>query len=151
MPVYVDDMAAKFGRMVMCHLTADTLEELHAMADTIGVSRNRYQGPPVTRMPHYDIAQSKRALAVKAGAIEIKWRESPKVARRCLASMQEEEQRTKTVDRALIDALVTGTGVIEVLNSVNTPPSYINHDRFAAQIASDDRFCDPRPPESTPP
>jgi len=89
MAVYVDDMRAGFGRMVMCHMVADTLDELHAMADRIGVARRWYQGPPVTRMPHYDIALSKRALAVQAGAHQIQWREAPAVARRCLASMAE--------------------------------------------------------------
>ena len=97
MPVYVDDMRASFGRMVMCHMVADTLAELHAMADRIGVARRWYQGPPVTRWPHYDIALSKRALAVQAGALEIKRREAPAVARRCLAAMASlPEQRGQT-------------------------------------------------------
>lgn len=63
--VYVDSMRAKFGRMVMCHMIADTEEELHAMAAKIGVARKWYQGD------HYDIALSKRAMAVAAGAREI--------------------------------------------------------------------------------
>ena len=86
MPVYVDDMRASYGRMVMCHMVADTVVELHAMADTIGVARRWYQGPPVTRWPHYDIALSKRAAAVLAGAQEISLREAPAIARRCLAA-----------------------------------------------------------------
>jgi hypothetical protein len=65
MTVYVDDMRAPYGRLVMCHMIADTEEELHAMADRIGVARKWYQGD------HYDIALSKRALAVTAGAREI--------------------------------------------------------------------------------
>ncbi|MES2887285.1 MAG: DUF4031 domain-containing protein [Pseudomonadota bacterium] len=70
MSVYVDDMQAHFRRMVMCHMVADTDEELHAMAATIGVQRKWHQkaGTPHS---HYDIALSKRALAIKAGAIEI--------------------------------------------------------------------------------
>lgn len=87
MPVYVDDMRANYGRLVMCHLVADTLEELHAMADQIGVARRWYQGPPVTRHPHYDICLSKRAAAVRAGAQEISMRQAPAIARRCLQSM----------------------------------------------------------------
>lgn len=68
MTVYVDDMRARFGRMVMCHMIADTEDELHRMADVIGVARRWYQGD------HYDIALSKRALAVHHGAVEISMR-----------------------------------------------------------------------------
>lgn len=65
MTVYVDDMRAPFGRLIMCHMIADTEAELHAMASRIGVARRWYQGD------HYDIALSKRALAVRYGAREI--------------------------------------------------------------------------------
>lgn len=84
MPVYVDDMRAAFGQMIMCHMVADTEAELHAMADKIGVDRKWYQYPRKSRHPHYDIALSKRALAVAAGAVEITWREAPAISRRCL-------------------------------------------------------------------
>lgn len=70
MTVYVDDMRAQFGRMVMCHMLSDTTEELLAMADRIGVQRKWLQcaGTP---KEHFDIALSKRALAVAAGAVEV--------------------------------------------------------------------------------
>lgn len=69
MSVYVDDMEAAFGRMRMCHMIADTDEELHAMADRIGIARKWHQGD------HYDICKAKRALAVRAGAREISRRQ----------------------------------------------------------------------------
>ena len=69
MTVYVDDMAASFGRMKMCHMIADSEDELHAMADRIGVARKWYQGD------HYDVALSKRALAIAAGAVPVTLRE----------------------------------------------------------------------------
>lgn len=74
MTVYVDSMEANFGRMVMCHMIADTDEELHKMASAIGVQRKWHQAPP-KHESHYDIAKSKRALAVSAGAVEITWKQ----------------------------------------------------------------------------
>lgn len=78
MSVYVDDMRAPFGNMVMCHMWADSDDELLAMADRIRVQRKWIQGHPVLSFGshrnaswvHFDIALSKRALAVKLGAIE---------------------------------------------------------------------------------
>jgi hypothetical protein len=75
MAVYVDDMKAQFGRMKMCHMVADTSEELHKMADAIGVARKWCQYPGTYR-EHYDICLSKKALAVSKGAKEITWREA---------------------------------------------------------------------------
>jgi hypothetical protein len=68
--VYVDKAVYGFGRMIMCHMIADTPDELHAMADRIGVARKWFQAPPKASHWHYDVAKSKRALAVEAGAIE---------------------------------------------------------------------------------
>jgi hypothetical protein len=70
MAVYVDDMRAKYGRMVMCHMVADTDEELHAMAARIGVARKWHQKAG-TYQSHYDVCLSMRAQAVKFGAVEI--------------------------------------------------------------------------------
>ncbi len=70
MPVYVDSFNAPFGRMVMCHMMADSTEELLAMADAIGVKRKWIQYPG-TWKEHFDICRSKRALAVQRGAIEM--------------------------------------------------------------------------------
>lgn len=70
MAVYVDDMKAPSGRMKMCHMVADTTDELLAMADKIGVAR-RWLQKAGTDHEHFDIAMSKRALAVRHGAVEV--------------------------------------------------------------------------------
>lgn len=70
MSVYVDDMKAQFGTLVMCHMIADSHEELIAMADIIKVQRKWIQKPG-TIYEHFDICLSKRALAVKYGAKQI--------------------------------------------------------------------------------
>jgi hypothetical protein len=75
MTVYVDDMRAPFGRLVMAHMIADTDEELHEMANLIGIRREWHQAPPRYNS-HYDISMSKRKLAVERGAIEITIRQT---------------------------------------------------------------------------
>ncbi|UXS04433.1 DUF4031 domain-containing protein [Agrobacterium tumefaciens] len=77
MAVYVDDVRHRFGNMVMCHLWADTDDELLAMVDKIGVQRKWIQGHKTLSFGkhrdaswvHFDIALSKKALAIAAGAI----------------------------------------------------------------------------------
>lgn len=69
MTVYVDQARNTFGRMVMSHMIADTLPELHAMAERIGMKRAWFQGR--ASFPHYDVAQGRKAAALAAGAIEV--------------------------------------------------------------------------------
>lgn len=77
MTVYVDDVRHQFGRMVMCHLWADTLDELLAMVDRIGVDRKWIQGHLTlshgkhrdASWVHVDISLGMKARALAAGAI----------------------------------------------------------------------------------
>ena len=69
MSVYVDDASIPYGRMLMHHMVADSIEELHAMADRIGVARRWFQRDAST--PHYDVCRSKRALALRYGAVAL--------------------------------------------------------------------------------
>ena len=58
-----------------CHLVTDNkdLEELHQFAEKIGLYRSFFQNHPT--LPHYDLTPSKRALAVKNGAVEVSLKE----------------------------------------------------------------------------
>jgi len=76
MTVYVDDMRANYGRLILCHMLASTDEELHSMAAKIGVARKWWQSPEKTAGSHYDICLSKKAKAIALGAIEITWRQA---------------------------------------------------------------------------
>lgn len=80
-PIYVlvDDAKNSYGRMKMSHMIAETDEELHDMADKLGLKRKWFQPTPY---PHYDICQTKRKLAVDLGAIEVTVRELVKAARK---------------------------------------------------------------------
>lgn len=74
MTVYVDDMRAPYGRMIMCHMIADSDAELHAMARVIGVARRWFH------RGHYNICLESRARAVAAGAVEVTKREAAAMA-----------------------------------------------------------------------
>lgn len=79
MPVYVDKARNAFGRMTLCHLMADTAEELHSMADKIGMKRRWFQN---RRVPHYDICLKQKALAIRAGVIEIDRKQTVELIRK---------------------------------------------------------------------
>lgn len=67
MAVYVDSYFTTYKKMKMCHMVADSLAELHEMAEKLGLRRH-FQHK--ARYPHYDVCLSKRALAIQLGAIE---------------------------------------------------------------------------------
>ena len=85
MAVYVDNFYAPYRRMLMCHMAADSLQELHDMADCIGVDRRWFQDH--ARHPHYDVSKGKRALAVRHGAVEVSVRELLRVASRLASEL----------------------------------------------------------------
>jgi Protein of unknown function (DUF4031) len=67
--VYVDDVRHQFGRMIMCHMWADSLDELLLMADRIGVQRKWLQTPPKASWVHFDVSLGAKAKALAAGAV----------------------------------------------------------------------------------
>lgn len=86
MAVYVDNTKTSYGRMRMCHMLADTTDELLAMADHIGIARKWLQKAG-TPQEHLDICMAKRVSAVRAGAVEITWRETALLIRRKRAAL----------------------------------------------------------------
>lgn len=72
MTVYVDELVRRPTKIRCfqagsCHILADTLDELHAMAAKVGLKRSWFQDHPPH--PHYDLTASKRAAALEAGAV----------------------------------------------------------------------------------
>ena len=64
MTVYVDQQRPDGW----CHMMATTREELHDLADKIGLKRARFQNHP--EHAHYDLRPRMREDAVLAGAVE---------------------------------------------------------------------------------
>jgi Protein of unknown function (DUF4031) len=75
MTTYVDNMRAQYKSMIMCHMIADTEQELLEMADTIGVKRRWHQNAGTYRS-HFDVSLSMRRKAIQNGAVQITWRET---------------------------------------------------------------------------
>lgn len=63
--VYIGTREYKYGRMIMYHMGADTLDELHKVASLVGVDKKHFQDKP--ERPHYDICKSNKFKAIKLG------------------------------------------------------------------------------------
>jgi hypothetical protein len=79
--VYVDDwrQPATVGPVTArwSHLTADTAEELHAFAETLGLRRSWFQGHSHDRLRHhYDVTDRLRHEAISRGAVAVTWRQA---------------------------------------------------------------------------
>ena len=68
-----------------CHLTADSLDELHAFALRIGLKRAWFQDHPSA--PHYDLTPSRRAKALAAGAVFVSSRDQARARLRARAAL----------------------------------------------------------------
>lgn len=72
MAVYVDRprYSWRLGRMHMCHMVADSDDELRDMADAIGVQRRHIQDVGTSR-EHLDVCKAKRREAIRRGALSV--------------------------------------------------------------------------------
>ena len=77
--IYVDDLKSyPQKKKTWCHMATDgERDELHAFAEQIGLECHWFQNG---RLPHYDLVESKRDLAIEHGATQVN---SQKLFRRC--------------------------------------------------------------------
>ncbi len=99
MPVYVDQARYPFKGHIMCHMTADTLLELHDMAHQIGMRREWFQIPPKASFPHYDIPIPRRLMAIELGAIEVSDRTTLYYAAKLGLEWANQNEKLHLVDR----------------------------------------------------
>ncbi|MGH8970019.1 MAG: DUF4031 domain-containing protein [Actinomycetes bacterium] len=70
MAVLVDEPIWPFRGRLWCHLVSDTsYEEIHVVADALGVPRHGFQGD------HYDLPAEMRERAIELGAQPVTGRE----------------------------------------------------------------------------
>lgn len=71
--IYIDEIVEyNLGRNCTkwCSLFADSVEELHKFAKSIGVKKEWFHNTN-QRYPHYDLEPSKRRMAIRKGAKEM--------------------------------------------------------------------------------
>lgn len=73
MSVWVDERGVLYRGRKRFHLSASTLEELHAFAARVGVKRCWFHG--AAGVPHYDITAEDRTRAIEHGAASVSSRE----------------------------------------------------------------------------
>ncbi len=66
MAVYIDDAVHPWRGERWAHLMADTLPELHALAQRLGIPRRAFQNRPSGA--HYDVPAPLREQAIALGA-----------------------------------------------------------------------------------
>ncbi|HJU71729.1 MAG TPA: DUF4031 domain-containing protein [Paucimonas sp.] len=67
MAVYVDNVRIAWRGRHWCHLVADSLDELHRFARSLGLKRTWFHAH--ASLPHYDITIEIRVMALSRGAV----------------------------------------------------------------------------------
>lgn len=66
MTVYVDDERIEWRGKLWCHLVAESLDELHCFALSLGLKQSWFQAKGA--YPHYDVTIAVRERALQLGA-----------------------------------------------------------------------------------
>lgn len=61
--VYIGKREYKLGGMIMSHMAADTLDELHLMASKLGIDSRHFQNKE--GKPHYDLCKSRKLIGIQ--------------------------------------------------------------------------------------
>lgn len=88
MTVYVDDAVTLWRDERWAHLMADTLDELHAFAQQLGLPRRAFQDK--TSGAHYDITAALRERAIALGAMAISRHHDRKLVRAVIRNAKEQ-------------------------------------------------------------
>ena len=91
MSVYVDDAVTLWRGRRWAHLMADTLPELHTMAESLGLPRRAFQDK--TSGAHYDVDAELRERAIVLGAVPISRHADRALVRRVIARAKAQGRR----------------------------------------------------------
>lgn len=90
MTVYVDDAAIPYKGKPRFHLSADSLEEMHAFCARVGINKCWFHRKSL--YPHYDITGEQRDAAIAAGAVAVTKREMPAISKKLRPARQPVQQ-----------------------------------------------------------
>ena len=91
MAVYVDDAVTLWRGKRWAHLMADTLDELHAFAERLGLPRRAFQDK--TSGAHYDVTAQLRERAIALGAVPVSRHVDRDLVRRVIARARAQGRR----------------------------------------------------------
>ncbi|NLA68261.1 MAG: DUF4031 domain-containing protein [Gammaproteobacteria bacterium] len=91
MAVYVDDAVTLWRGRRWAHLMADTLDELHAFAASLGMPRHAFQDR--TSGAHYDVTAELRERAIALGAVPISRHRDREQMRAVIANARRQGRR----------------------------------------------------------
>lgn len=80
MSVYIDNYFARYRRLLLSHMIADTHDELCDMARRIGVPLHHIQDEGTTR-EHFDVCKQMRSRAIALGALPVTTRQLAQMVR----------------------------------------------------------------------
>jgi len=78
--IYVDDAGLMKHDRAWFHLVADSLDELHRFAATLGLPERAFHRG--ARHPHYDVPDDLRQRAISLGAMPISTRDAVRISRK---------------------------------------------------------------------
>lgn len=82
--VYVDNAFVEHRGRQWCHLLADSIDELHEFAASVGLSKHAFHR--AARIPHYDISTRQRFLVLAKGAQSVTVRQGILLSRHLAVS-----------------------------------------------------------------
>lgn len=94
MTVYVDEPVNEWRGKMWCHMFADEIDELHKFAKRMDLNRDWFQSDK--RLPHYDVTENKRRIAIRLGAVEVDKRVTYEHIKRNREKIRSQSNRKRT-------------------------------------------------------
>ena len=120
MPVFVDNVRIQKGRAFYCHMWADTLPELMAMANRLKLKKSWLQRPPRAKWVHFDLLLRQRSIALAYGAILTdQYGPAEHEARQLIASHEHEEMLR---GRLMLERIENSRALHRLAKPLTAPP-----------------------------